>query len=431
MAKTTPRLTQEHEMNKTGRVVQFEVIRSLKKPSFWIAAILIPVGFAIYIGIAALVGYNTSEAIEAGTDTSDLKLGICDESEYIKNTSFINKNKDEQKLEIFKNKDAGINAIKDKQIDVFYYIDKDFANNKTVEVFTKPDESSLTDDYTAPIRTLLEATVVANIEQIDYAIIKNAVNYNTTTFDARDDHIIDRNEQIQKIIGPAIALACFYILMVVLGNRLTASMVEEKENRISELILTSIKPSNLIIGKIISLMIVGIIQLIILVIPVLVLYKIGLNVQVFPEWLQLNFDFISILQYSLLLLVSYFLFTSLCVIIGVVSPTAKEANSYSSIVVLAVILPIFFINVFMPAGTSTLTYVLSYFPPSAPIALMLRGVFNNLPTWEFWLGLADIAIVGALSSRLATHIFCKNAIEFTPKINFKRLFGTPRKQWKK
>jgi ABC-2 type transport system permease protein len=418
-------------MNKTTKVIQFEVIRSLKKPSFWIAAILIPVGFAIYIGIAALVGYNASEAIEAGTDTTNLKLGLYDESRYIKNQSLINANEQEQKLEIFDKKDAGITAVKEKQIDVFYYIGKDFKDNKTVEIYTKPDEISLTDDYSVPIRTLLEASAISNVEGIDYAIIKNVVNYSTTTYDASDDHIIDASEQIQKIIGPAVALACFYILMVVLGNRLTASMVEEKENRISELILTSIKPTSLIIGKIISLMIVGIIQLIVLVIPVLVLYKIALNANVFPEWLQLSFDAISIAQYILLLLVSYFLFTSMCVIIGVISPTAKDANSYSGVVVISVILPIFFINVFMPSSTDTLTYVLSYFPPSAPIALMLRGVFNNLPTWEFWLGFADITIVGILCSKLATHIFCKNAIEFTPKVHFKRLFKTPRKQWTK
>jgi ABC-type Na+ efflux pump permease subunit len=85
----------------------------------------------------------------------------------------------------------------------------------------------------------------------------------------------------------------------------------------------------------------------------------------------------------------------------------------------------------MPNSTGALTYFLSYFPPSAPIALMLRGVFGNLPTWEFWLGLADIVIFGALAARLATYIFCRNAIEFTPKINFKKLFSNPRKSWKK
>ena len=418
-------------MSKTLEVIRFEIMRSLKKPSFWIAAILIPLGFALYIGVASLVGYNTGEAIEAGTDTTDLKLGLYDGAGYIAEPTFLNKNNKEQALEPFADKESGIAAVKDKSIDVFYSIDTDFAESKKVEIYTKPDESSLTDDYTMPIRALLSATALAKVDQIDYAVITNTVNYDTTTFDAADDHVIDMSEKIRGIIGPALALACFYILMVVLGNRLTAAMVEEKENRISELILTSIKPANLIIGKIISLMVVGLIQLVILVVPMFILYKIAQNGNIFPDWLQISFDFVSIAQYILLLIASYFLFTALSVVVGVISPTAKDANSYSSVMVIAVILPIFFINVFMASGISTLTYVLSYFPPSAPIALMLRGVFGTLPTWEFFLGLADIVVAGLLVAKLASYIYCKNAIEYTSKINFKRLFGTPRKTWKK
>lgn len=417
--------------SKTTEVIRFEVIRSLKKPSFWIAAVLIPIGFAIYIAVAALVGYNTGEAMEAGTDTTNLKLGVYDESEYLTDTKFVNANRQEQKMKTVKNKKAGIKAVKDKKLDVFYYLSKDFAKKQKVEIYVKPEETSLVDDYSIPIRTLLSSTALANVDALDYAVITGSVNFDTTTFDKTDDHVIDMGEKIREIAGPAIALACFYILMVVLGNRLTAAMVEEKENRISELILTSIKPAQLIVGKIISLMIVGIIQLIVLIVPMLVLYKIAQNGNIFPDWLQISLDFFNITQYIILLIVSYFLFTAMSVVVGVISPTAKDANSYSSVMVIMVILPIFFINVFMPSGTSTLTYILSYFPPSAPIALMLRGVFGNLPTWEFFLGLADIIIVGALVARLATYIFCRNAIEFTPKINFKRLFGTPRKSWKK
>lgn len=418
-------------MSRIKEVIRFEVVRSLKKPSFWIAAVLIPVGFALYIGFAALVGYNAGEAMEAGTNTTDLKLGYYDESEYLKQTKFVNADEKEQTLEAQESKDAGIAAVKDKKIDVFYYIGKDFAESKKVEIYTKPDNASITDDYSAPIRNLLATTAATNVDAIDFAVITNAVDYEMTTFDAKDNHEIDASEKVKEIIGPGIALVCFYILMVVLGNRLTAAMVEEKENRISELLLTSIKPVDFIIGKIISLMIVGIIQLIVLVVPMLILYKLGQNGNVFPDWLQISFDFVSIAQYILMLIISYFLFTAMSVIIGVISPTAKDANSYSGVMAIMVILPIFFINVFMPNGTSTLTYVLSYFPPSAPIALMLRGVFGNLPTWEFWLGLADIAVFGLLAARLATYIYCKNAIEFTAKINFKKLFGTPRKSWKK
>jgi ABC-type Na+ efflux pump permease subunit len=138
----------------------------------------------------------------------------------------------------------------------------------------------------------------------------------------------------------------------------------------------------------------------------------------------------SILQYLLFLVVSYFLFTAMSLFVGVISPTAKDANSYSSFMVIMVILPVFFISALMVEPTA-LSYFLSYFPPSAPIAIMLRAVFGNLQPWEYWVSLAEIALVGALVVKLDSHIFRKNAIEFTSKINFKNLLSKPRKSWKK
>jgi ABC-2 type transport system permease protein len=207
-------------------------------------------------------------------------------------------------------------------------------------------------------------------------------------------------------------------------------MVEEKENRISELILTSVKPNTLIVGKIISLMIVGIIQLIVLVVPVLLLYKIAGNLNIFPADFQLSLDAINIAQYLIYLVAAYFLFTAMSVFVGVISPTAKDANSYSGFMIIMVILPIFFINAFM-SEPSALTYFLSYFPPSAPISIPLRAIFGTLAPWEFWVGLGEILVVGALIAKLDASIFRRNAIEFTAKINFKKLFGAPRKTWKK
>ena len=132
----------------------------------------------------------------------------------------------------------------------------------------------------------------------------------------------------------------------------------------------------------------------------------------------------------LLLVASYFLYTAGCVVVGTLSPTAKDANSFSGIFVILVILPIFFIGAFMGKDISVMTYILSYFPPSAPIAVMLRAIFGNLADWEFWVALADITIAGILLAKLATYIFCKNAIEFTAKINLRKLLSNPRKSWK-
>ena len=417
-------------MNKVFEVIRFEVMRSLKKPSFWIAAILIPLGFALYIGFAAMVGYNTGEALETATNTSDMKLGLYDESGYVKNYTIVNADQEQQEITKYTDKASGVADVKEKKIDVFYYIPSNFAETKKAEIYTKPEERSLISDYSTPLRVALNMTALSNVSPTDVSVITGDISFDTTTFDNTDDHVIDQGEIVRAIAGPVIALICFYILMVVLGNRLTAAMVEEKENRISELILTSIKPNTLIVGKIISLMIVGIIQLIVLVVPVLILYKIAGNLNIFPEGFQISFDLFNVIQYLLYLIAAYFLFTAMSVFVGVISPTAKDANSYSGFMIIMVILPIFFINAFM-GEPSALTYFLSYFPPSAPISIPLRAVFGTLAPWEYWVGLGEVLLVGALVAKLDAHIFCRNAIEFTAKINFKKLFGSPRKTWKK
>jgi hypothetical protein len=417
-------------MSKTLEVIRFEIMRSIKKPSFWAAAILIPVLFGFYIFIAAMSGYSAGEAFEAAADTSEMKLGLHDGKEFIKNTKFINANGDEQEFKIYETTDAGISAVQNKEIDIFYDIPSNFDEKPTVNIYAKPDQTTLFDNYTLPIATLLQSHAIAEVSPINYAIITNAIDYETTSYDAEDNHVVEASEIIGNMSGPIIALVLFYILIVVLGNRLVVAMTEEKENRISELMLTSINPRNLIVGKIISMMIIGFIQLFVLVVPVFLLYKVGLNYDVIPNFIQEGLNALSIAQYALLLLASYFLYTAGCIIIGTLTPTAKDASSFSSIFIIMVILPIFFLGSFTGKDNQAMMYFLTYFPPSAPIAIMLRAIMGSLAEWEFWVGLVDITISGALLAKLATYIFCRNAIEFTAKINFKKLLGSPRKLWK-
>ena len=417
-------------MSKVFEVIRFEVMRSIKKPSFWAAAILIPVLFGFYIFVAAMSGYSAEEAFEAASDTSAMKLGLHDGANYIKTNVIQNENGDEQQFTIFETAQAGIDAVQAKEIDIFYDIPNDFAEKPTISIYAKPDRVTLFDNYTTPIATLLQMHAITEVSAINYAIITNSIGYETTSYDAEDNHVVEMNEIVGELSGPVVALALFYILIIVLGSRLVVAMTEEKENRISELMLTSINPRNLIIGKIVSLMIVGFIQLLVLVIPVLLLYKVGLNYNVIPAFIQEGINALSITQYFILLIASYFLFTAGCIVIGTLTPTAKDANSFSSVLVIMVMLPIFFLGCFTGKDNQFMMYFLTYFPPSAPIAIMLRAIMGSLASWEFWVGLADIVVVGILTAKLATYIFCKNAIEFTARVNIKKLLGSPRKSWK-
>lgn len=415
-------------MRNLINVISFEVIRSLKKPSFWLAALLVPVFFAAYIFICALVGYNTGSSIESGSAVSELKLAVVDKSDYLRYFDFTNEDDEEQSLQKFEEFDFALQALKKREIDVLYYLPEDFVETQNIEIYSKPEHSSITDDFKAPITALLNQSAKHNVKNIDAKVLSSELNYTTTTFDAADDHVIDFKEQLTKLVAPAAAIVLFYILMAVLGNRLSVAMTEEKENRISELLLVSLKPIHLITGKIISLMIIGIIQLIILLIPVAAIYYLGLQRGVIPAEYTINLDIQSILTYLVLLIASYFLFTAINVLVGTLVSTAKEASSFAGFIVIIMIIPFMMLNVFTEGDNSTLLYILTYFPLSAPLSLMLRAVFNNLPDWELLLGIIDIVLTSFVITRIATRVFCRNAVDFSLKNNFKH-FRKTRKNW--
>lgn len=431
MPRKSIKSTKTSTRHNLGNVISFEVVRNLKKPFFWIIALLLPALLVGYVLIVALSSQNASDTISQNSDTTSLRLGVYDGANYLLSNEFINSNNETQSVEIYTDSETGIEAVKNNTLDVFYVIPDDFAQNPSVQIYAKPSSSNIFTSYQAPILTLLTNTAVATTAPENIAILTNTVAVESINFSAETDEVIDTNAIISRMIIPGVGLALFYILIIVLGNRLTTAMVEEKENRISEMILTSMRPQDLITGKIISLIVLGLIQLTILILPVIILYSLGIAKDLIPFEFNIDWDPWLIISTIALLLSSYFLFTALCVTVSTLVPTAKDAGSFASIIVILVILPFFFVGDFTSNNPSALAYILSYFPPSAPLALMFRNTFGTLPAWEAILGFIVICISGFLLVKLAVYIFKRTAIEFTARVNLRSLLQKPRKDWKR
>ena len=426
-----PNTSRLHYRHNLYHVISFEVVRNLKKPFFWIVALILPVLLVGYVLIVALSGQNASNTISQNSDTTELSLGVYDGANFLDSLDFINANGETQTVQSYQNAESGISAVQNRQLDVFYVIPADFAQNPSVQIYAKPDTSNIFVSYQAPIITLLTNSAIASTPPENIAILTNTVNIETTNFSAENNEIIDTNAVISRMIIPGLGLALFYILIIVLGNRLTTAMVEEKENRISEMILTSMRPQDLILGKIISLIILGFIQLLVLILPLVILYSVGLAKSLIPFEFTISWDPWLIISTLALLLSSYFLFTALCVTVSTLVPTAKDASSFASIVIILVIIPLFFVGDFTASNPNALVYFLSYFPPSAPLALMFRNTFGTLPVWEAILGFIVICLSAFLLVKLAVYIFQRTAIEFSSRVKLSDLLRKPRKDWKK
>ena len=393
-------------MNKIKTVVKFEVVRQLKKPSFWVSLLLLPLLMVGLVGISALSGYSTEEGLEnALSKVSDNKIAITDKAGVVSDLVL------SEKIQKVDNKDEAIELVKKGEFDEYYYINEDFVETKKVEAYLKQtDDTSLFASSTANLTNILNASAATRVNPKDVVILTNSVEVETTTFDEKGEV----SNLIGKAAIPIMVLGVFYVLICVFGNRMLMAVVEEKENRISEMILTAVSSKELIIGKIISLILLGFLQMAVFMIPVIILafvYKD--NPMISSVLSNIEFDPVTVLANLALLIFSYFLFTGASTMVGAMMPTARDASQYIGIVMIGMVLPLMFMGAMMTSEPSFMTYFLSYFPLSAPIAMMLRNAFGLLPWYEFVFGIVEIGLFSVLVIYLASKTFQKNAINFS------------------
>lgn len=172
-------------------------------------------------------------------------------------------------------------------------------------------------------------------------------------------------------ILPGLFLVLLFMAVVMLGQQMLNITVEEKENRVTEMILTTIHPTTLIVGKVIGVVVVGIVQGAVLLLPMLALGLVpgliptpaGADPEMAQAALgQASIDLPRVFMGAALFLASFLLFAGLLVAIGAVMPTAKDAGSAFGGVMIAMFLPLYAAPLVMQAPDSLVSQVMTYFP---------------------------------------------------------------------
>ncbi len=402
-------------MSKIGTVYKFEMTRQLKKPSFWVMMLLFPLAICAILGISMLSGAGVDSVIESG-NFEDKKIAVVDEAGILGESKamFIDAGTVE----------AGIEGVKNKEYDIFYHVPANLAETNTIKIYDRAEDAGLFSFNSIPFANTLKYEVYKGLDQNQISIIENTLQYETVDFDEKGESV----NILGRAIVPIAILAIFYILICVFGNRLTMALVEEKENRISEMLLTSLSAKELVIGKILSLITLGFIQIAVLLLPViaaLVIFRDNQTVAQILSIVEINPGII--IGNIALLLVSYFLFTGACTLVGSLVPTARDASNYVGIAIVFIIAPLIMMSNFIGNNPNVATYIMSYFPLTAPIALMLRNAFGNLPTYELIIGIIDLAVASVFILSLTIKSFQKNVANFSVA---KPTFGK-RKSWKR
>lgn len=414
-------------MHKIRTVFRFETIRQLKKLSFWISLLLLPLTLVAFVGLSSInnsgIGDNFQKAAEINQKTLGLTDGTGifssvteDSSAYDFSATF------GLKFVKIASSEEGIAKVKSGELDLYYHIPADFHQTSTIEIYDRARDAGLITNFGAPFSGFLKSYALTQVDPKLLPLLSAQINFTQTNFDDLGQPV----NPLGKAIIPIAVLGIFYLLICVFGNRLTMALVEEKENRISEMILTAVSAKHLVIGKILSLIALGFVQVAVIIIPALALLLTYRHHPLITNILAIiEINPFTIITNIILLLVSYFFFAGACTLVGSLVPTAREASQYIAPIMMSIVLPFFFMNSFITSQPTLITYLLTYFPFSAPVAMMLRNAVGNLPPLELLLGTAEIALMSILVLTLTVKSFQKNAINFSVvRPNFK-----PKKLW--
>lgn len=395
-----------------GIVYRFEVTRMLKRPSFWLSIIAFPLLLAIIFGVSFLDTKLSIDKAEEELKNNTLTATITDDS------GLVNKQLAEQMgVNITNDKQAAIDQVKKGQIDAYFYYPADLANNR-IEVYGKNISLFENSKYTTLADAILSSSVQSSIDPNIATILSEQTSSDTHFYEADGDEA----NLLGDIIVPAAFLVLFYLIICVFSSQMLNATVEEKENRITEMLLTTISSRTLITGKIFAFITLVLVQALVIIGLILGGYLIAANYMDLPslDLSMITFDPVRITIAAALFIVSILMYSGIMVAIGAATPTAKEANSFMSVPIMLLVTPFFFFNTVISDPTALIVIVLMYFPLTAPVLLMTLNALGTLSIANAIIGLGIMTVTTVVIFIVAAKLFQTGAIEYRKRI---RLFS--------
>ncbi len=187
-------------------------------------------------------------------------------------------------------------------------------------------------------------------------------------------------------------------------NSLISGLGEEKESRLIEVLTSSVSVSQLLIGKVLALGAAGLLQVLIWLTSAPLLLNLASST--FGEFLggiqiPANFLVLGVVCFIL----GYLLFAILSVTIGGITSTATDGHNLSMFYIMTGFIPLWTFGVFVSFPNSPVWVVLSIFPITAPVQMMLRLGVSDIPAWQIATSIGVLCISIAVGLFLSVKIF--------------------------
>ncbi len=434
-------------MSKIGIIIKREYTTRVVKKSFILMTFLTPI---LFVGLIILPGW-----IATLQDSTEKNIVVIDRTGLYRDVLVSN---DVYKFDFVDKalEDVRGDCTDRKELTALLYITDDLSKNPAAATLYSEKQLSVElKTYIANILTkqVEEQKLAAyNIPDIKEIINESKANLEIATIKwGSDGQETEASAELALVIGMASAML-IYMFIIMYGTQVMNGVMQEKTNRIVEVIISSVRPFDLMAGKIVGIALVGLTQFLMWVVLTLVILAVGslfvngtIDLDSISNMEQLgamqgvslneaemimsegykmfaSFNWLRIgLLFVVYFLGGYLLYASLFAAIGSAVDNETDASQFTMPITLPILLAIFAALYSVRSPDSSFAFWCSIIPFTSPVVMMVRLPFD-VPTWEIVLSLVVLVLSFIGTTWFAGKVYRTGILMYGKKITWREMW---------
>ncbi|MFP7484403.1 ABC transporter permease [Priestia filamentosa] len=403
-------------MGNFGKVLGFHLKEQFGKKGFWIG---------IIIPFIAIIGFFGFTHFKSDGEKDTIAIVNKGTNYQVSDNAMLGSLKEDYKFKFLEGNQVSKaeQGVKDGDYEALYIIEEQ-SGKPVLEQryeFTPP----------ASVTTVLQGTLqqqysakVSTEQGISGDVLKELQTPITIK-----DTVLDSDTDDKPTGVVLVFVFTMYMFILLYGIGIANGIVGEKSSRVMEIMITKVKPITMMYGKIISNMLMGLANILVILGSFLIVKSLGWADTLALDFIDVSGFTVSItLLFILFFLIGFMLNGMIYAALGSLASRSEDIGNFTSPLMM-----ISFANFFlgmMTMGDPTASYITicSYIPVLTPTLMFSRYLMGSAAGWELALGIVIIIVTTLLISIVANRLYKRGVMKYSEKMSWKQVFGMMKKE---
>ncbi len=417
--------------HKIWLVMRREYTFNFRRPSFLFTAFGVPllsIGTMFLVFQFAISSTNPDNWTRIATiDRADviIRSGITRDGEPIETAyvpytdSDIERPADEAALPAYFDalEESALAALKAGELDAYLVIPDHYIYTGQVDLFAK---KNVPEGLRSEVQDFMRAQIAGRVPDDLLVSPQWLADPDITLRDTEGGEELSETQIVGRFLLPFLFVMVYFMATSTTAQFLMSGVVEEKENRLMEILATTLQPSELLWGKMLGLGALALTQVVLWMGGGLLISQIHDGAREFMTSVSFAPGDLALL--AVLFVINFLLFSASMLALGAAVTAEAESRQIAGVFTLIAVLPLALISLYFLNPNGIVPMIFTFFPFTGAVSLILRMAFTTLPTWQIAVSLAIQVVSVFVVMWLAAKVFRLGMLMYGKRL-------TPRALW--